>query len=124
MTAPLVLLLLTAGILWTVLPGRGNSTASDGAAPARRAAGEAAPSSSRTPSTPPTPAATRTPSAPAGAVAPSTPAVTGSLPPPPPAAASTGPIANTHSGLCVDTNGPKRPELDVELRACGNYSGQ
>ncbi|MFF4294100.1 serine/threonine protein kinase [Streptomyces vinaceus] len=124
----LVLLLLTAGIMWTVLPGRGNSTASNGAAPARRAASqaaaEAAPSSSRMPSNPPTPPATRTPSAPAGALVPSTPAVTGSLPPPPPAAASTGPIANTHSGLCVDTNGPQRPGLDVELRACGNYSGQ
>ncbi|MFF0219516.1 hypothetical protein [Streptomyces vinaceus] len=57
-------------------------------------------------------------------MAPSTPTATGSLPPRPPAAASTGPIANTHSGLCVDINGPQRPGLDVELRACGNCTGQ
>ncbi|MGW1122935.1 RICIN domain-containing protein [Streptomyces tanashiensis] len=52
----------------------------------------------------------------------STPAAT--PPPPPSPSAATGPVTNTHSGLCLDTNGPQRPGLDVVLRTCGNFSGQ
>ncbi|MFG2873796.1 serine/threonine protein kinase [Streptomyces sp. NPDC048337] len=114
--AALVVLLSTAGILWTVLPGHGYPTASSTTAPPSRPAITAA-SSSPTTSAPPTPRTT-TPRWPTPeTTTPSTPAAT--QPP-----ASTGPITNTHSALCIDTNGPQRPGLDVVLRACGNYSGQ
>ncbi|MDX3132336.1 protein kinase [Streptomyces europaeiscabiei] len=120
--AALMLLLVTGGILWTVLPGHGRSTASGTAAPASRAA-STAPSSTPKTSAPPTPVETRPSSTTSEMTAPSTPAVTQPLPPPS-ASASTGSITNTHSGLCIDTNGPQRPGLNVVLRACGNYSGQ
>ncbi|WP_369779554.1 serine/threonine protein kinase [Streptomyces sp. R33] len=121
--ATVLVLLLTAGVLWTVLPGRGHSTASNTTQPPRRPA-STAPFSSPTTSAAPTPPRTRPPSAASGTTAPSTPAVTGPPPPPSSPVASTGPITNTHSGLCIDTDGPQRPGLNVVLRACGIYSGQ
>ncbi|MFC9293743.1 serine/threonine protein kinase [Streptomyces sp. NPDC057011] len=111
--AALVLLLSTAAILWTVLPGHGTPAASNTTAPPSRPATTAA-FSSPTTSAPPT----RTPETTAPPTAATQP------PAPPSPSASTGPITNTHSGLCIDTNGPQRPGLDVVLRACGNYSGQ
>ncbi|MFE1810439.1 serine/threonine protein kinase [Streptomyces sp. NPDC059533] len=122
-TAGVVLLLSAAGILWTVLPGRGYSTESGGNRPASRPASTPPPSlSSPTPSVRPTTpeAALRSPTP--EAAAPSTPAVAQAPPASP--AASTGALTNAHSGLCIDTNGPQRPGLDVVLRACGNWSGQ
>lgn len=41
----------------------------------------------------------------------------------PPLSAS-GPIINTFSGLCIDTDGPQGPFVRVLARDCGNYSGQ
>ncbi|WP_433479548.1 protein kinase domain-containing protein [Spirillospora sp. CA-142024] len=35
-----------------------------------------------------------------------------------------GPITNTASGLCIDTDGPQGPGVHVQVRDCGNYSGQ
>ncbi|GAA2628910.1 hypothetical protein GCM10010411_77950 [Actinomadura fulvescens] len=35
-----------------------------------------------------------------------------------------GPLTNTASGLCIDTDGPQRPGVAVQVRACGNFSGQ
>ncbi|MFD0356253.1 protein kinase [Streptomyces sp. NPDC127110] len=112
--AGLALLVLTAGILWAVLPGDGRSTASGAPVPSGGAAGTAPPSlpSTRTPST-----ASGTGPAPGPTAAP-TPA------PSPSPSATTGPVANTHSGLCVDTDGPQRPGLNVVLRACGSFTGQ
>lgn len=100
------LLLLIGGILWTVLPGRSPSGSATAASPGESAA-------SRTPS-----------SSPAASAPPSTPAATPSPTPPHTPSASTGRIRNAHSGLCIDTNGPQRPGLNVELRECGRYSGQ
>lgn len=37
---------------------------------------------------------------------------------------TTGPITNNSSGLCIDTNGPPRPGVRLQLRDCGNYTGQ
>ncbi|MFB6615565.1 serine/threonine protein kinase [Streptomyces sp. NPDC056367] len=122
--AAVALLLSAAGILWTVLPGQGHSTPSGGlAAPDR--------SGSTTPSPAPPPSATRSPSprtTPPSATpetsAPSTPSVAQAPPPPASPAAPTGALTNTHSSLCIDTNGPQQPGLEVVLRACGNWSGQ
>ncbi|MFJ3875945.1 protein kinase [Streptomyces sp. NPDC090077] len=111
------LVLLIAGIVWTVLPPGGRTTASGPTPPASPATG---PAPSARPSTT---AGTR----PASSAAPGP---TTARPSPPAAvqvpapSAVTGAIANTHSGLCVDTNGPQRPGLDVVLRACGSFSGQ
>ncbi|MFD5508446.1 serine/threonine protein kinase [Streptomyces sp. NPDC127051] len=125
-----VLLLSTAGIVWGVLPDGGHPTASGTIAPVGRP-GSTAPSSSPVVSTPsaapePTGSAPR-PTGPR-TTAPAAPALPPSPPPPssPPSSppASTGPLTNTHSGLCIDTNGPQRPGLEIVLRACGNYSGQ
>ncbi|MFF4849866.1 serine/threonine protein kinase [Streptomyces sp. NPDC001194] len=126
--AAAALLLSTAGIVWGVLPGGADPTASGTTAPSGRPANTAPSSSAPAP-------ATRTAPDPSGSAprqtaprttAPATPAsIPSPLPPSPsPPPASTGPIANTHSGLCIDTNGPQRPGLEVVLRACGNYSGQ
>ncbi|WP_433469896.1 serine/threonine protein kinase [Spirillospora sp. CA-128828] len=35
-----------------------------------------------------------------------------------------GPITNSASGLCIDTDGPQGPGIHVQVRDCGNYSGQ
>ncbi|MFD9407374.1 protein kinase [Streptomyces sp. NPDC059989] len=121
--AAVVLLLSTAGILWRVLPDQGHPAASGTTALPSQPAGDAS-------SSPPTTSAPRAaPEAtPLGATprttAPSTPPVTPSPPPRPSSSGSTGPVTNTHSGLCIDTNGPQRPGLEVVLRACGYYSGQ
>ncbi|MEU6163741.1 serine/threonine protein kinase [Streptomyces tanashiensis] len=116
--AGVVLLLTTAGILWNVLPGYGRSAASGPTSPPASTAGSS-PTTSAPPTSPETTAPeTTAPSTPA----PSTPAAT--PPPPPSPSAATGPVTNTHSGLCLDTNGPQRPGLDVVLRTCGNFSGQ
>ncbi|MEU3778536.1 serine/threonine protein kinase [Streptomyces sp. NPDC032472] len=104
--AAVVLLLSTAGILWTVMSGSGHPTAFGTTAPPSASPAGTAPSPSPTTSAPPTSAAAQP------------------APPPPPAPASTGPITNTHSDLCIDTNGPQRPGLEVVLRACANFSGQ
>ncbi|MFF4011568.1 serine/threonine protein kinase [Streptomyces sp. NPDC001717] len=125
--AAAVLLLSAAGILWAVLPGRGYSTESGGNTPASRAA--STPLSSSSPSSP-TPSVRSTgpgatPRSPtAETTAPSAPAVAQAPPAPASSSVSTGALTNTHSGLCIDTNGPQRPGLDVVLRACGNWSGQ
>ncbi|AZM92678.1 protein kinase [Streptomyces sp. W1SF4] len=113
-TAGLALVVLTAGILWAVLPGDGRSTASGAPAPSGRAAGTA-------PSSPPT---TRAPSTATG-TGPAAPGTTAAPPAPSsPPSASTGAISNTPTGLCVDTDGPQRPGLNVVLRACGSFTGQ
>ncbi|MCX4489943.1 serine/threonine protein kinase [Streptomyces anulatus] len=104
--AAVVLLLSIVGILWVVLPDHRRSTESSTTRPPSRSAGTT-PSSSPVASAPPT-----------------TPAAVPSRTPPPPPSTSTGSIRNIRSGLCVDTNGPQRPGLNVELRACGKYSGQ
>ncbi|MEV7565007.1 serine/threonine protein kinase [Streptomyces tanashiensis] len=111
--AGVVLLLSAAGILWNVLPGYGRPTASGPASPPAPTAGGSSPASA-----PPTSPGTTAP----GTTAPSTPDAT--PPPPPSPSAVTGAVTNAHSGLCLDTNGPQRPGLDVVLRTCGNFSGQ
>ncbi|MFC5183560.1 serine/threonine protein kinase [Actinomadura harenae] len=35
-----------------------------------------------------------------------------------------GPITNTASGLCIDTDGPQGSGVRVQVRDCGNFSGQ
>jgi serine/threonine protein kinase len=37
---------------------------------------------------------------------------------------SSGSITNNASGLCIDTNGPQGSGVRVQVRGCGNYSGQ
>lgn len=37
---------------------------------------------------------------------------------------ATGPITNAASGLCMDTNGPQQPGIDVVLHECGDNTGQ
>ncbi|WP_243711061.1 serine/threonine protein kinase [Actinomadura sp. KC216] len=37
---------------------------------------------------------------------------------------SPGPITNTASGLCIDTDGPQGSGVHVQVRKCGNFSGQ
>lgn len=117
------LLALTAGILWAVLPGDGRTTASGPTTPPSRAPGTAPYPALNTATAPATSGTGGASAAPGPTAArPSPPA-----PPPSPSpspSAVTGSIANAHSGLCVDTNGPQRPGLDVVLRACGNFSGQ
>ncbi|NBE53435.1 protein kinase [Streptomyces sp. YC537] len=109
-----VALLSTAGIvLWAVLPDRGASGAS-GTTPSPNPPTSTVSSSSPTTSAPPP----TTPSVPPSQTPPPSPSTSSA------SSASTGPIKNTHSGLCVDTDGPQRPGLHVELRPCGNYSGQ
>ncbi|AZM47444.1 hypothetical protein DMB38_18080 [Streptomyces sp. WAC 06738] len=41
-----------------------------------------------------------------------------------PPAGGNGPITNISSGLCIDTNGPQGPGVEVQVRACANYTGQ
>ncbi|MFJ5546413.1 serine/threonine protein kinase [Streptomyces sp. NPDC093225] len=119
--AATVLLLTAAGILWAVLSGHGPSTASGSTSPPDRPA-SSVPSSS--PMTSPTTAPDTTPRS----ATPETTLATSAVPQPPPPlpspSASTGSITNTHSGLCIDTDGPQRPGLGVVLRACGNFGGQ
>ncbi|WP_185921678.1 serine/threonine protein kinase [Streptomyces sp. WAC06614] len=125
--AAVVLLLSTAGIVWTALAG-GDSTTASGTAgatvPASRSANTAAPATSPATSASPAGGGSRLPSATSGPTAPPTPTAVQ----PPPALSSpsalTGSITNTHSGLCLDTNGPQRPGLAVVLRTCGYFSGQ
>ncbi|MEU6865643.1 protein kinase [Streptomyces sp. NPDC046876] len=108
--AAVVLLLSTAGILWTVTSGGGHPTAFGTTAPPSTPR-STAPSSSPTTSAPPT-------------SAPPTSAAAQPPPPQPSTPPSTGAITNAHSDLCIDTNGPQRPGLEVVLRACANFSGQ
>ncbi|NUR01760.1 MAG: protein kinase [Streptomyces sp.] len=38
--------------------------------------------------------------------------------------ASSGPIVNPATGLCIDSDGPQRPGVDLRVDDCGNYTGQ
>ncbi|GLX23569.1 serine/threonine protein kinase [Streptomyces lavendulae] len=120
--AGLALLVLTAGILWAVLPGDGRSTASGAPAPSGRTAGTApsSPPDTRAPSTAPGTGPAHAAPGPTAASPSASPTSPRSSSPP----ALTGSIANTHSGLCVDTDGPQRPGLNVVLRTCGSFTGQ
>jgi hypothetical protein len=69
------------------------------------------------------PAASVTTSAPLAASQPATPPP-GPLPATQPPTPGPGPITNVFSGLCIDTNGPQGPGIHVQVRDCGNYSGQ
>lgn len=119
--AAALLVALTAGVVWAVLPGDGRTPASGSPAPSSRAPSTAAPQSLNT-APPPATSGTRASSAAPGPTA-ARPSPKAPAPSPSPSA-PTGSIANTHSGLCVDTNGPQRPGLDVVLRTCGSFSGQ
>jgi hypothetical protein len=79
----------------------GNSTRSVTASPAASAAPTSAPPTSSGPTPPPSP-----------------------LPTTQPPSSGPGPITNTFSGLCIDTNGPQGPGVHTQVRDCGNYSGQ
>lgn len=119
--AAAVVLLATAGFLSTVLPGHGPSAAS-GTSGQPAPPANTAPSPSTTP-----PSTTRAGTPPRATSAASTPTAAPAPPPPAvssPSAAPPGPIGNTGSGLCVDTNGPQRSGLEVVLRSCGNCTGQ
>ncbi|MFJ9236677.1 protein kinase [Streptomyces anulatus] len=112
--AAAVLLAAVVGTLWVVVPDRGHSSESGSTA------STSAPASR--------PGSTQPPPSPATSAEPSTPETAPSSTPPsqapPTPSPSTGPITNTHSGLCVDTNGRQRPGLELQLRSCGNLSGQ
>ncbi|MFI0446825.1 serine/threonine protein kinase [Actinomadura sp. 6N118] len=70
------------------------------------------------PATSSTPSASPTSPQPATAPAPNTQSSTQSP------SLSPGPITNTASELCIDTDGPQAPGVHVQVRDCGNYSGQ
>ncbi|MEW2414654.1 serine/threonine protein kinase [Streptomyces sp. NPDC046866] len=125
--AAVVLVLSTAGVLWAALDGHGRSTAS-GAAGATVTPGRPASTAPTSPPTRSAPPAGAEPGPPSAAspttTAPSPPGANQAPPPTPAPTAVQGSITNTHSGLCIDTNGPQRPGLDVVLRTCGFFSGQ
>ncbi|SDJ35428.1 serine/threonine protein kinase [Streptomyces indicus] len=119
-TSLAVLLAAMVGLLWAVLPDRGHSSESGGTASgsAPTATATSAPESPATPpSSPPETSAQPT-------TQDATPSSTTPAQAQPTPFSSTGALRNSHSGLCVDTNGPQRPGLNLQLRSCGNFSGQ
>ncbi|TDD30414.1 hypothetical protein E1287_29175 [Actinomadura sp. KC06] len=82
--------------------------------------GRAATASS--PATSTTPSASPTSPQPASASAPNTQPSTQPTAQSP--LSSPGPITNAASGLCIDTDGPQGPGVQVQVRKCANFSGQ
>ncbi|MQY08764.1 serine/threonine protein kinase [Actinomadura macrotermitis] len=94
-----ILLLTTGAVALTLTASDANTATKDrpAAAPPTTATTTPAPPTSTQPATTPTPR---------------------------PPALGPGPITNTASGLCIDTDGPQGPGVGVQVRDCGNFSGQ
>ncbi|MEV0831211.1 RICIN domain-containing protein [Nonomuraea rubra] len=102
-------LLVLAGVVAVALVTIDGKAGAGSRSPATTATSPATSATSPEPSTSPQPSTT-----PASDPQPST----------RPPSLGPGPITNTASGLCIDTDGPQGPGVQVQVRDCGNFSGQ
>ncbi|MFJ8039144.1 serine/threonine protein kinase [Kitasatospora sp. NPDC096147] len=124
-----LLVAATSLAVWAALPdgGSGGHPSASGSGTAAGSSPGPSPSPSPTPSPSPSPSrsggASKSPSATA-APSPSTVASRSATPTGGGAAVLPDQIANIHSDLCIDTNGPQQVGLELVLRDCDFFSGQ